>query len=65
MMLPVVDGVDVLHALADLGAYVPVLTVSADRARLGRAATAGADATLQEPLDVERLLAVAGRNCAR
>jgi CheY-like chemotaxis protein len=65
MMLPVADGVEVLRALADLGSYVPVLAVSADRGQLRRAAEAGADATLPKPFDLDRLLAVAERNCAR
>ena len=65
MMLPVADGVQVLRALADLGGYVPVLAVSADLGQLRRATEAGADATLRKPFDLDRLLAVAGRNCAR
>ena len=65
MMLPVADGVQVLRALADLGGYVPVLAVSADRGQLRRAAEAGADVTLQKPFDVDRLLSVAERNCSR
>ena len=64
MMLPVADGVDVLRALADLGGYVPVLAMSADRGQLRRATEAGADATLPKPFDFDRLLAVAERNCA-
>lgn len=65
MMLPVADGVQVLRALANLGGYVPVLATSADRAQLRRAADAGADDTLEKPFDVDRLLAVVRRNCAR
>jgi DNA-binding response OmpR family regulator len=65
MMLPVADGVEVLRALAELGSYVPVLAVSADRVQLRRATEAGADATLPKPFDLDRLLAVAERNCAR
>jgi len=65
MMLPKASGIDVLHTLAELGSYVPVVAVSADREQLRRATEAGADDTLWKPFDLDRLLAVVERNCGR
>ena len=63
MMLPKADGVDVLRALTDLGGYVPVVAMSADRARLSEARSAGAQATVAKPYDLNRLIDVVERNC--
>ena len=63
MMLPKADGVDVLRALADLGAYVPVVAMSADRARLSEARAAGAQATVAKPFDLDRLIETVERTC--
>jgi CheY-like chemotaxis protein len=63
MMLPVADGVQVMHALAGLGNYVPVVAMSADRDALGAARTAGAETVISKPFDLDQLLAVAERNC--
>jgi two-component system, chemotaxis family, chemotaxis protein CheY len=65
MMLPISDGGQVLEALAQLGNYVPVVAMSADRVQLRRARRAGAEATLEKPFDLDRLLDVVGRNCKR
>ncbi len=65
MMLPQADGVEVLRALADLGAYVPVVAMSADRARLSDARAAGARATLPKPFDLDRLIETVERTCRR
>ena len=63
MMLPKADGVDVLRALTDLGAYVPVVAMSADRARLSEARAAGAQATVAKPFDLNRLIETVERTC--
>jgi DNA-binding response OmpR family regulator len=65
MMLPKADGVEVLQTLAELGHSVPVVAMSADPQQLRRASEAGADDTLWKPFQIERLLAVVERNCAR
>lgn len=64
MMLPVADGVQVLRALSSLGAYVPVVAMSADTGQLRRASQAGAEDTLAKPFDVDQLLSVVARNCS-
>lgn len=65
MMLPKADGVDVLRALTDLGAYVPVVAMSADRARLTEARANGAQATVAKPFDLDRLVQTVERTCRR
>jgi CheY-like chemotaxis protein len=64
MMLPNGDGVDVLHHLASLGAYVPVVAMSASSAHLNAALKVGAQATLPKPFDFERLIDTVQRNCS-
>ena len=63
MMLPGADGVSVLGALADLGDYVPVIAMSADRGQLTRAMKAGARSTVAKPFDLDQFLTVVGRTC--
>ncbi len=63
MMLPKADGVDVLRTLTDLGGYVPVVAMSADRARLSEARAAGAQATVAKPFDLDRLIETVERTC--
>ena len=63
MMMPRADGCSVLHYLATLDSYVPVVAMSANQQLLATAATAGAQATLPKPFDLDRLLAVVARNC--
>src|SRR5687768_10389401 len=46
MMLPVVDGLGVLHHLATQGAVPPVVAMSASSCRLAAAQSAGAQATI-------------------
>jgi DNA-binding NtrC family response regulator len=53
----------VLKALSELGSFVPVVAMSADHAQLVRAERAGAEATLEKPFDLDRLLAIVERNC--
>jgi CheY-like chemotaxis protein len=64
MMMPRLDGMDVLHHLANLGEYVPVVAMSANRELLAEAAAAGARATLPKPFDLDRLAGVVARNCS-
>jgi CheY-like chemotaxis protein len=63
MMMPRLNGIDVLHHLANLGEYVPVVAMSANRELLAEAAAAGARATLPKPFDLDRLARVVARNC--
>ena len=63
MMLPGVGGVSVLHALANLGDYVPVIAMSADRQQLTRATKAGARATVMKPFDLDQFLTVVELMC--
>jgi CheY-like chemotaxis protein len=63
MMLPNGDGVDVLHHLASLGTYVPVVAMSASSAHLNMALAAGAQATLPKPFDLDGLIDTVQRNC--
>ena len=63
MMLPGADGVSVLGALADLGDYVPVIAMSADRHQLTRAMKAGARSTVAKPFDLDEFLTVVERMC--
>lgn len=65
MMLPKADGVDVLRALADMGGYVPVVAMSADRVQLTAARSAGAQDTVAKPFDLDRLVQTVERNCRR
>jgi two-component system nitrogen regulation response regulator GlnG len=64
MMMPRLDGIDVLHHLSNLGEYVPVVAMSANRELLVEATAAGAKATLPKPFDLDRLSRVVARNCA-
>jgi DNA-binding response OmpR family regulator len=63
MMLPEASGLDVLHELAALGNYTPVIAMSADLQQLRRATAAGADDTLAKPFDLDRLMEVVERVC--
>jgi CheY-like chemotaxis protein len=63
MMMPRLNGMDVLHHLADLGEHVPVVAMSANRELLAEAAAARAKATLPKPFDLDRLAQVVARNC--
>ena len=64
MMLPHLDGLGVLQHLRDQRLGVPVAAMSADRILLTRAATAGAEAILPKPFDVDQVLQVVKRFCA-
>lgn len=65
MVLPEVDGLDVLQHLSVLGRYVPVVTLSASSIGRAEAAAAGARATLAKPFQLDELLDVIARICGR
>ena len=65
MMLPRVDGVGVLHYLANNAIYLPVVAMSASSEHLHAARAAGAQAVVPKPFDIERLLATVDRACGR
>ncbi len=64
MMLPHVDGVGVLRYLAERGANVPVVAMSASAQELAKATPAGAQTTLPKPFDLDRLLDTVARYCS-
>jgi CheY-like chemotaxis protein len=63
LMLPRMDGLEVLSRLPDLGCDVPVVATSASGQHLRVAAAAGAHELLPKPFDLDALLAVVGRHC--
>jgi CheY-like chemotaxis protein len=65
VMTPRVDGCGVLRRLAELGAYVPVVALSASEQALMAAAQAGARVTLRKPFDLDRLLTIVEHSCRR
>ncbi len=58
LMLPGIDGVQVLQQLAAPEGRVPVIAMSASRKHLAAARAAGADAVLPKPFDLDRLIGV-------
>ncbi len=56
MMLPTMDGLDVLQDLKAHGVGVPVVAMSASHEALIKALAAGARAILPKPFDLDRLL---------
>jgi CheY-like chemotaxis protein len=63
MMLPRVDGLEVLHHLTATGADVPVVAMSASREHLTAALAAGARTAVAKPFDVDRLLSAMYTSC--
>jgi CheY-like chemotaxis protein len=63
LMLPRMDGLEVLSRLPGLGCKVPVVATSASGLHLRVAAAAGAHELLPKPFDLEALLAIVGRHC--
>jgi CheY-like chemotaxis protein len=63
LMLPRVDGLEVLSRLPGLGCTVPVVATSASGQHLRVAAAAGAHGVLPKPFDLDALLAIVGRSC--
>ena len=64
-MLPEVGGLEVLRHLQERGVAVPVIAMSASRDDLQQAIRAGADVALAKPFEVEHLLALLAKHCAR
>ena len=65
LMLPRMDGITVLRHLAEQGIYIPVVAMSASRAHLATAQEVGADAVVPKPFDLDALLGIVDRTCAR
>jgi two-component system, chemotaxis family, chemotaxis protein CheY len=63
MMLPGMDGLEVLGHMDSLGVSVPVVATSVSRALLAAAADAGACAVLRKPFDLNELLEVVAGHC--
>ena len=63
LLLPTMSGVDVLRYLAQQSSQIPVVAMSANHEALEAAAAAGAQATLEKPIELDRLLEVVGRCC--
>jgi len=65
MMLPGVDGMDVLRRFKELGFTAPVLAMSSNRGLLEAARSGGAQAALVKPFDLDQLLAAVQECCPR
>jgi two-component system response regulator MprA len=65
MMLPRLDGVGVLRQIQTQAPRVPVVAMSASREHLAAAVTAGAQGTVPKPFDIDHLVDVVRRSCAR
>ncbi len=65
LLLPDVDGLDILLHLAMRGDTVPVVAISASHSHLEAARSRGAHCILPKPFDVDQLLAVVGEHCSR
>jgi len=63
LMLPGVDGLDVLRRFKALGFTAPVLAMSSNRALLDAAHSEGAQAALVKPFDLDQLLAAVQGCC--
>jgi CheY-like chemotaxis protein len=65
MMLPVMDGLQVLNHMSKQGSSVPVVAMSADYRLLTAAEQAGAQAILSKPFDMLALLGVVEQQLVR
>jgi DNA-binding response OmpR family regulator len=65
LMLPGVDGLDVLRRFNELGFTAPVLAMSSNRELLEAARGGGAQASLVKPFDLDQLLAAVQGCCPR
>ena len=64
LMMPYVDGIELLFRLKERGADVPVVAMSGSPLLLRAARRAGAQGTLEKPFTIEKLLATVARHCA-
>jgi DNA-binding response OmpR family regulator len=64
-MLPGLNGLAVLRELQARGTSVPVIAMSASRDDLQQAIRAGAHVALAKPFEVEHLLGLLAKHCAR
>jgi DNA-binding response OmpR family regulator len=65
LMLPDLNGLQVLERLAAPDARVPVVAMSASRQHLAAAQESGADAVLPKPFELDRLVGVVDACCAQ
>jgi two-component system response regulator MprA len=65
LMLPGVDGLDVLRRFKELEFAAPVLAMSSNRELLEAARSGGAQASLVKPFDLDQLLAAVQACCPR
>ena len=64
MMLPKIDGLGVLRHLAAMGAFLPVVAMSASDSHLTLAQHTGAQTVVPKPFDLDQLLDAVARYCA-
>jgi DNA-binding response OmpR family regulator len=65
VMLPRLDGVQVLRSLAEQRSAPPVVAMSASPQHLHAAIAAGAEATLSKPFELNELLDIVTHYCSR
>ena len=58
VMLPGIDGLEVLRRMTERGDQIPVVAMSASHARLAAAEQAGARVTLAKPFEMTELVSV-------
>ncbi len=65
MMMPVMNGAQLLEALREDGrlASLPVVSITADGHAESKAAQLGADAGIKKPVELPELLAVVAKYC--
>jgi CheY-like chemotaxis protein len=64
LMLPVISGVELMSALTEHLAGIPIVALSGSQEQRTRAAIIGATATLAKPFEVKELLALVGQHCS-
>jgi two-component system OmpR family response regulator len=65
MMLPEINGLQVLQQLAAPGGRVPVVVMSTSPEQLPAARAAGADAVVPNPFELDRLVGIVDVYCPR
>ena len=63
LMLPRVNGIEVIRRIRDEGDPVPVVALSASRTHLAEAMLAGANMAVAKPFDIEEILSVVASHC--